>query len=90
MQVVEFAAGSLRFLDQPPARAPEGGFVWIAVERADLERELPVLQQATQDLGGSPLLDLHLKDLGNAAHPSHYDYTSVYDLMIFRDRKSVV
>lgn len=84
MQVVEFAGGSLRFLDQPPARAPDAGFVWIAIERSALERELPLLQQAAQDLGGSTLLDLHLKDLGNAAHPSHYDYTSVYDLVIFR------
>ena len=84
MQVVEFAGGSLRFLDHPPAGAPETGFIWIAVERAALERELPLLQQAAQELGGSPLLELHLKDLGNAAHPSHYDYTSVYDLVIFR------
>jgi len=30
------------------------------------------------------LLDLHVKDLGNRAHPSRYDYTSVYDLVIFR------
>ena len=84
MQIVEFAGGSLRFLEQLPARALENGFVWIAVERPALERELPLLQQAAQELGGSTLLDLHLKDLGNAAHPSHYDYTSVYDLMIFR------
>ena len=43
-----------------------------------------MLQRAAQNLGGSPLLDLHLKDLGNRAHPSRYDYTSVYDLVIFR------
>jgi len=84
MQIVEFAGGSLRFLEQLPARAPENGFVWIAVERPALERELPLLQQAAQELGGSTLLELHLKDLANAAHPSHYDYTSVYDLVIFR------
>jgi Mg2+ and Co2+ transporter CorA len=43
-----------------------------------------VLQRAAQHLGGSPLLDLHVKDLGNRGHPSSYDYTSVYDLVIFR------
>lgn len=84
MRVVEFAGGSLRFLERPPARAPEGGFVWIAVDREALERELPLLQQAAQELGGSPMLDLHVKDLANGSHPSHYDYTSVYDLVIFR------
>lgn len=84
MQIVEFGAGTLRFLEQPPARAPEGGFVWIFLEREALQSSLPLLQQAAQALGGSPLLDLHLKDLGNRAHPSRYDYTSVYDLVIFR------
>ncbi len=43
-----------------------------------------MLQRAAQGLGGSPLLDLHVKDLGNRSHPSDYDYTSVYDLVIFR------
>lgn len=84
MQVVEFAGGTLRFLEQPPPRAPESGFIWIAVERETVEALLPLLQQAAQVLGGSPLLDLHVKDLRNGAHPSHYDYTSVYDLVIFR------
>src|SRR5213075_2727591 len=40
--------------------------------------------RAAHHLGGSPLLDLHVKDIANGAHPSQYDYTSIYDLMIFR------
>lgn len=84
MNIVEFGAGTLRFLEQPPARAPEEGFVWIYLERDELETALPLLQQAAQALGGSPLLDLHLKDLQNRSHPSRYDYTSIYDLVIFR------
>jgi magnesium transporter len=84
MQIVEFAAGTLRFLEQVPTAAPKSGFVWIYLERESLEAEIAVLQQAAQSLGGSPVLDLHLKDLANRAHPSHYDFTSVYDLVIFR------
>jgi len=84
MHIVEFAAGTLRFLDQVPATAPQAGFVWIYLERESLESEAAVLQQAAQSLGGSGVLDLHLKDLGNRSHPSRYDYTSVYDLVIFR------
>jgi magnesium transporter len=84
MHIVELAGGTLRFLDHPPARAPTNGFIWIYLEREALTAALPTLQQAAYDLGGSPLLDLHVKDLGNAGHPSHYDYTSVYDLVIFR------
>ncbi|MEO8652613.1 MAG: magnesium transporter CorA family protein [Ramlibacter sp.] len=84
MQVVEFGAGTLRFLEQVPSQAPANGFVWIYLERETLDEQLPALQQAAQKLGGSVVLDLHLKDLGNRAHPSHYDYTSIYDLVIFR------
>ena len=82
--IVEFGAGTLRFLDHLPAQAPDVGFVWIYLEREHLEQDLPILQRAATHIGGSPMLDLHVKDLGNRSHPSHYDYTSVYDLVIFR------
>jgi magnesium transporter len=84
VHIVEFGAGTLRFLDHLPTHVPQGGFVWIYVDRERLDEHLPVLQHAAQSLGGSPLLDLHVKDLANRAHPAHYDYTSVYDLVIFR------
>ena len=84
MQIVEFTRGTLRFLDAVPGQAPPDGFIWIFLDRENLREALPVLQAAAQQLGGSTLLDLHLKDLDNAAHPSHYDYTSVYDLVVFR------
>jgi Mg2+ and Co2+ transporter CorA len=84
VHIVEFGAGTLRFLDHLPQRVPESGFLWIYLEREKLDLDLPVLQRAAQTLGGSPVLDLHVKDLGNRAHPSRNDYTSIYDLVIFR------
>ncbi|MDP3171444.1 MAG: magnesium transporter CorA family protein [Polaromonas sp.] len=84
MQIVEFTADSLRFSDGLPAQAPADGFVWVFVDREEFATHQPLLQQAAQQLGGSALLDLHCQDLGNAAHPSHYDFTSIYDLVIFR------
>jgi Mg2+ and Co2+ transporter CorA len=84
MQIVEFTRGTLRFLQEVPAAAPPDGFVWIYLDRDELKPSLALVQSAAQSLGGSPLLDLHLQDLANATHPSHYDYTSVYDLVVFR------
>lgn len=84
LRIVEFTAGSLRFADRLPAAPPPDGFVWIYLERAHLTEALPLLQQAATALGGSAMLDLHCQDLGFAGHPSNYDYTSVYDLIIFR------
>jgi Mg2+ and Co2+ transporter CorA len=37
-----------------------------------------------QQLCGQSLLDLHVSDLLNTQLPSHYDYTSQYDIMVFR------
>jgi magnesium transporter len=84
MQVVEFGSGTWRFLERAPEKPPASGFVWLILDRESLETDLPALQQAAHSLGGSTLLDLHVKDLANRAHPSHYDYTSVYDLVTFR------
>jgi Mg2+ and Co2+ transporter CorA len=84
MQIVEFSNNTLRFLDALPAQAPANGFVWIYLDRESLRTELPALQEAAQRLGGSPLLDLHVQDMENPTHPSHYDYTSVYDVIVFR------
>jgi magnesium transporter len=84
VQIVEFTADSLRFSDGLPPSAPSDGFVWVFIDREEFETRLPLLQQAAQQLGGSALLDLHCQDLGSAVHPSHYDFTSIYDLIIFR------
>jgi magnesium transporter len=84
MQIIEFAGGTLRFLDAVPDTAPANGFVWIWLDRETLASELPQLQEAAHRLGSSQLLDLHVQDLHNATHPSHYDYTSIYDLVVFR------
>jgi Mg2+ and Co2+ transporter CorA len=84
VQIIEFTADSLRFVEELPAHPPADGFVWAFLDRDDFEKHAPLLQEAAQRLGGSPLLDLHCQDLTSAVHPSHYDYTSVYDLVIFR------
>ena len=84
MQIVEFTGESLRFVENVPSAAPTEGFVWLFVERETLPLHWPALQQAAQQIGGSHILDLHCSDLANVNHPSHYDYTSVYDLVIFR------
>ena len=84
MHIVQFSAGSLRFLDAPPDRPPDDGFVWVYLERAEYAATLAAQQALAQRLGGSALLDVHARDLANEAHPSHFDATSVYDRVIFR------
>ena len=68
-----------------PAQMPAQGFVWIACGRrafqAGAGRDPGSSLQA---LVGLQLVDLHVSDLLNNQLPSHYDYTSQYDLLVFR------
>jgi magnesium transporter len=84
MQILEFTADSLRFLEAVPEQPPAQGFVWVYLDRDDFVQHLPQVQAAAQRLGGSALLEMHVQDLQNVAHPSHYDYTSIYDMIVFR------
>ena len=84
MQIIIFTQGILQFVDALPSTAPSDGFVWVFTERETFSTDLPELQKLAQQVGGSTLLDLHCQDLASHTHPSDYDYTSVYDLVIFR------
>lgn len=59
-------------------------FYWLSGERPELEAHLPAIQALLLQLCGAPLVDLHLSDLLNAQIPSNFDFTSDYDVMLFR------
>lgn len=63
---------------------PAQGFVWLAFSRSHFEAQLPSVQTCLQQLTGHSLVDLHVSDLLNSQLPSRYDYTSHYDLLVFR------
>ena len=75
-----------RFIELPalPETLPEGGFLWIGSSRQVFELRLPEVQAALQAWTGGQLVDLHVSDLLNNQLPSHYDYTSWYDVLVFR------
>jgi Mg2+ and Co2+ transporter CorA len=68
---------------QPPT-LPEQGFLWLAFSRSHFEQHLPAIQAHLQQLTGQSLVDLHVSDLLNGQLPSRYDFTSHYDLLVFR------
>ena len=68
----------------PLAALTAGGFYWLSCERSELEVQLPAVQALLLSLCGTPLVDLHISDLLNAHIPSNFDYTSDYDIVVFR------
>ncbi len=67
-----------------PDAAPASGYLWVGLARAEFELNIAPLQGALQRWTGGQLVDLHISDLLNAQLPSAFDYTSWYDLLVFR------
>lgn len=59
-------------------------YVWIACARDEFEGKISQIQSTLNVLTGLQLVDLHVSDLRNNHLPSHYDYTSEYDVLVFR------
>ncbi len=63
---------------------PTQGFVWVACARREFEVTQAQVQTMLHTVCGQQLVDLHISDLINNQLPSHYDYTSQYDVLVFR------
>lgn len=70
--------------DELPESLATGGFLWVALARREFELMQSEVQRMLQSLCGSQLVDLHVADMLNNQLPSHYDYTSQYDMLVFR------
>ncbi len=65
-------------------RLPEQGYRWIACDREEFAAMQTQIQATLQSVCGMQLVDLHILDLLNSHIPSHYDFTSQYDVLVFR------
>jgi Mg2+ and Co2+ transporter CorA len=63
---------------------PTSGYLWLSCTRSEFELHLLAIQGTLQRLCNLQLVDLHVSDLLNAQLPSRYDFTSLYDLLVFR------
>ena len=84
MRAFTIAHSGARELGTCPVELTETGFLWLALERSELETDTATWQQRLQDLCGAGLVDLHVSDLLNTQLPSRHDYTDSYDLLVFR------
>ena len=84
MRIFHIQGDQFTELPSLPEAAPAAGYYWVGVARAEFETTVGTLQAALQRWTGGQLVDLHVSDLLNAQLPSHFDYTSWYDLMVFR------
>ena len=84
-----FEISGTRVTEHPalaPMAAPGAcaGYLWLSLTRDELRSTLAEVQGTLQALCGTHLVDLHVADLLNDQLPSRYDYTSQYDMLVFR------
>lgn len=84
MRIFNISGAGVLETPTPPTQLPEQGYVWIACGRREFEALQAQIQATLQVLCGTQLVDLHISDLLNHQLPSHYDYTSQYDVLVFR------
>ena len=84
MRIFHVGADHFTELAAMPDALPAQGFLWLGSGRREFEVGTADVQAALQRWTGGTLVDLHISDLLNNQLPSHFDYTSWYDLMVFR------
>lgn len=63
-----------------PKAVPEKGFLWLDIIRGE-DSDWP---QQLLNLTGVTIHERHISDCHNDTHPSHYDSTNQYEMLIFR------
>jgi magnesium transporter len=71
-------------LESLPEQLPATGYLWIGSARREFEVNTATLQATLQRWTSGQLVDLHVSDLLNNQLPSHFEYTSWYDMLVFR------
>jgi Mg2+ and Co2+ transporter CorA len=84
VRVFHIEHDSFRELPALPDSLPERGFLWLGYGRREFEVGEATAQQALVRWGCGNIVDLHVADLINNQLPSHFDYTSWYDMLVFR------
>ena len=84
MRVFHISGEQFTELPALPETLPASGYLWVGAARREFEVQTATLQAVLQAWTGGTLVDLHVSDLLNNQLPSHFDYTSGYDLLVFR------
>lgn len=84
MRVFHISGEQFSELDGLPEVLPASGYLWVGSARREFEVQAATVQAALQRWTGGQLVDLHISDLLNNQLPSHFDYTSWYDMLVFR------
>ncbi len=68
----------------PAALVKAGGFLWLDTCHEEVTADPDAWRNRIEAITGIQIYDLHLKDVSNLSHPSYFDATEDYELVVFR------
>ncbi|MET0964274.1 MAG: magnesium transporter CorA family protein [Noviherbaspirillum sp.] len=71
-------------LTEPPAALPQQGFLWLDATHEEVAAAPDAWRAAIAQITGVQLYDPHLTDAVNLRHPSYFDSTHDYEMVVFR------
>lgn len=85
MEAIHVLPDQAQRLEAVPESPCDGGFVWLDVTHEEFAADPERLRETMARLaGGARVFDLHLRDAVNLQHPSFFDSTGDYDMLVFR------
>ncbi len=84
METVHVQSDQAVRLDAVPTAPCASGFYWLDLTHEEFATDPERLRDTVAQLTGARLFDLHLQDAANLQHPSYFESTSDYDMLIFR------
>lgn len=84
METVHVQPDQALRLEAVPTAPCTNGFYWLDLTHEEFVADPERLRDVVAQLTGARLFDLHLQDAANLQHPSYFDSTSDYDMLIFR------
>jgi magnesium transporter len=67
-----------------PVELPERGFLWLDATHEEVAANPEAWRDTIARMAGIQLYDLHMADIQNLNHPSYFDSTHAYAMVVFR------
>lgn len=84
MDIFHIVNGQVSHITDDKAAPPDTGFLWIDATHEEISSDLFAWRDAVHRSTGVQIYDPHLTDAINPAHPSYFDPTQDYAMLVFR------
>jgi magnesium transporter len=84
MDIFHLNSNHVTQLTDLPVAPPEQGFLWLDATHEEVAADVAAWRDTVERATGIHIYDPHLTDAVNLAHPSYFDSTQDYAMVVFR------